>query len=149
MAESFSQGSGVSVHFKPDSTLPTIHSEKNGLKQVFINLMQNAVEAMPGGGNIYIETRPLAKRTGEETGDRSWDAVEISFRDDGPGIPEAVKTRLFEPFVTSKKGAHAGLGLSVAYNIIKDLRGDITCESGSNTGTTFTVALPVELKRAA
>jgi signal transduction histidine kinase len=79
----------------------------------------------------------------------AWDSVEITIRDEGPGIPDAIKSRLFEPFVTSKSGEHAGLGLSVAYNMINELKGTITCESGEKTGTTFKIVLPVGQKQNA
>ena len=69
--------------------------------------------------------------------------VEIIIRDDGPGIPNTIKSQLFEPFVTSKGEAHAGLGLSIVYNIVQELRGTITCESEEKKGTSFKIVLPI------
>jgi signal transduction histidine kinase len=126
--------------------LPPVFSEKNGLKQVVINIIKNAVEAMPRGGNLYINTEHLPKkiRDGMEKGlGPTFESVEVGIRDEGPGIPEQIKARLFEPYVTSKKGEHAGLGLSVAYRIVKELSGTLTCESEEGSGTTFRIVLPV------
>jgi len=68
--------------------------------------------------------------------------VEITIRDDGSGVPDSVKSKLFEPFVSSKGEGHAGLGLSIAYNIIRELNGTTSCESDETTGTTFKIILP-------
>jgi signal transduction histidine kinase/HD-like signal output (HDOD) protein len=143
--ESLMFNAKVKMHLDLKPLLPTIFSEKNTLKQVFINLIKNAVEAMPQGGNLHISTAYIPKRRMDGS-DRTLNekgSVEIRISDEGQGIPEAVKARLFEPFVTSKKGEHAGLGLSVAYSIIKELRGAITCDSGPEGGTTFKIVLPV------
>jgi signal transduction histidine kinase len=152
--ESLMRDAKVNVHLKLEPSLPTVSSAKNSLKQVFINLIKNAVEAMPQGGNLYIHTRRLGNKLQAQVkqdmeGAGAWDSVEITIRDEGPGIPDAIKSRLFEPFVTSKSGEHAGLGLSVAYNMINELKGTITCESGEKTGTTFKIVLPVGQKQNA
>jgi signal transduction histidine kinase len=120
-------------------------SEKNGLKQVFINLVRNAAEAMPRGGNIHISTRYVSNRLeGQLTQTMKKDPgqVEITIRDDGPGISDSVKSRLFEPFVSTKKDGHAGLGLSIAYSIVRQVQGNIVCESSDQPGTTFKITLP-------
>jgi signal transduction histidine kinase len=148
--ESLMRDAKINVHLKQEPSLPTVFSGKNGLKQVFINLIKNAVEAMPQGGNLYINTRRLGNKLQaqmQQDVSGALDSVEISIRDEGPGIPDAIKSRLFEPFVTSKRGEHAGLGLSVAYNIINQLKGAITCESGEKAGTTFKVVLPLRQKQ--
>jgi signal transduction histidine kinase/HD-like signal output (HDOD) protein len=150
--ESLMSNFKVNVQVKLEPSLPTIFSEKNGLKQVFINLIKNAVEAMPQGGNLYIQTRHISNafqdQLKHDVADAS-DSVEITIRDEGPGIPDSIRSRLFEPFVTSKSGEHTGLGLSVAHNIVKELKGAITCESSKTTGTVFTIVLPVGHKQAA
>lgn len=127
--------------------LPAVSAEKAGLKQVFINLIKNAAEAMQAGGNLSISTRHLpppvgARRVKSKEGFSGH--VEISFSDDGPGIPEGVKEKLFDPYVSSKKGEHAGLGLAVAYSIIKSFQGNITCDSVPDQGTVFKIELPVQ-----
>ena len=150
--ESLMRDAKINVHLKQEPSLPTVFSGKNSLKQVFINLIKNAVEAMPQGGNLYINTRRLGNKLQaqmQQDVSGALDSVEISIRDEGPGIPDAIKSRLFEPFVTSKRGEHAGLGLSVAYSIINQLKGTITCESGEKAGTTFKVVLPLRQKQKA
>ena len=106
------------------------------MKQVFINLIKNATEAMPNGGNIHIGTRYDFNEDKEEQ-------LEVTIRDDGPGIPDHIRSQLFSPFLTSKGNGHAGLGLTIVNNIIKELKGNVTCESISNVGTTFQVTLPI------
>lgn len=144
--ESLVKDSKVELQFDLERALPVVLAEKDGLKQVFINLIKNAAEAMAGGGNLQIQTRyvpqPLeAHPSGDDNGHRGY--VEITFSDDGPGIPDEIKAKLFEPYVSSKKGTHSGLGLSVAHNIIQSLKGKITCESHGDTGTEFKIELPV------
>jgi signal transduction histidine kinase len=129
-----------------DPSLPPVVTEKNSLKQIFINLIQNASEAMPHGGNLYISTRYDSKylEAKLEQGKRSdLGNVEIIIRDDGPGIPDSLKSQLFEPFITSKGEAHAGLGLSIVYNLVKGLKGTITCRSDTKNGTSFTIVFPL------
>ena len=124
-----------------------VMTDKNGLKQVLINFIKNAVEAMPGGGNIYVDTRVvsggLQMQTKDDTAGKP-QYVETTIRDDGSGIPDAIKSRLFEPFVTSKGEGHAGLGLSISHDIIRELDGTMSCQSDEMSGTTFTITLPAE-----
>jgi signal transduction histidine kinase len=139
--------SGIKAHLNLESSLPLVMTDRNGLKQVFINLIKNAVEAMPEGGNIYVDTRMTSDGLGGETeegaaGNRQY--VETTIRDDGSGIPDGIKSRLFEPFVTSKEEGHAGLGLSISYDIIKELDGTMSCKSDETNGTTFKITLPAE-----
>jgi putative nucleotidyltransferase with HDIG domain len=138
--------SGIKAHFTQEPDLPSIVSDKNGLKQVLINLIKNAVEAMPEGGNLYIQTQNVSD--GSEGGEEDEliekpAYAEISVRDEGPGIPEGMRSRLFEPFVSSKGAGHAGLGLSIAHSIVRELKGTITCERAGNKGTIFKVVLPI------
>lgn len=130
--EALWQKSRIRVHLGFEPKLPLLESDKNKLKQVVINLLRNASEAMPGGGNIHIESR---LEIGEP------ERIEIRVRDEGPGIPEEIQKRLFEPFVSSK--GHEGLGLSIAYSIVKELGGEITYETAKDAGTTFRVRIPV------
>ncbi len=134
----------INVHFTPDSSLHEIVTEKNGLKQVMINLLKNSTEAMPKGGNIYIETAPLVDKTKHLDGKplKSSEKVIITVADDGPGIPDEIMARLFEPCNTSKGEGHSGLGLSIVKSIINELKGQITCESKQGEGTRFMIILP-------
>jgi two-component system NtrC family sensor kinase len=120
--------------------LPRVQGDPQELQQVFINLINNAVAAMKGGGILRIKTRLNA------TGDR----VDVLIEDTGNGIPKKNQPRIFDPFFTTKKvGEGTGLGLSVSYGIIKKVGGDITFvsypadEYPEKHGTTFTVHLPV------
>ncbi|HWS99389.1 MAG TPA: PAS domain S-box protein [Pyrinomonadaceae bacterium] len=100
------------------------------LREVFVNLIVNAVDAMPDGGQLLIG----CERDGRE--------VRLRFSDSGTGMPEEVRERIFEPFYTTK-GAHGtGLGLAVSYGIIERHEGRITVESEVGRGTTFQIELP-------
>lgn len=145
--KSFSTASRIRFHLDLDPALPGLVTDRNGLKQVLINLLKNAIEAMKQGGNLYVRTKCLVTRDLEEMAvkreGKAEQYVEISVRDDGPGIPEAVRQRLFEPYVTTKGEGHSGLGLSVVHSIVKDLGGTIQCESAEGKGTTFVIRFPL------
>lgn len=118
--------------------LPLCHVDPNKMKQVFVNLIQNAVQAQPSGGRIY-----LAVDAGQQE-------IIIEIRDEGPGIPPEILPRIFEPFFTTKPDG-TGLGLSICHGIIKEHGGDIRVRSTpspeSGHGTTFRVTLPVAGQR--
>ena len=104
------------------------------LREVFVNLIVNAVDAMPKGGNLAISCR------------RNDTRLQLQFIDDGMGMPEDVRQKIFEPFF-STKGAHGtGLGLSVSYSIIERHEGTISVSSEEGTGTTFTIELPARVR---
>jgi signal transduction histidine kinase len=125
------ESSRIRLQLSLDPQVPPLESEKDRLKQVFLNLLKNAAEAMPSGGELGLETRLLP---GEPR------RVEVAVRDQGAGIAEQVRSRLFEPFVSTK--AQEGLGLSIAYGIVQGLGGAIRYETGAG-GTTFRVELPL------
>lgn len=133
----------IEAKFTPDKTAPNIISDKNGLKQVIINLIKNAVEAMASGGHLHIATKFIPNAHDKPTGTEEIrpGTLDIIVKDNGPGIPDDIRKRLFEPFVTSKTQGR-GLGLSIVHGIIRELNGTITCESSINVGTTFTINLP-------
>ena len=136
----------VQIHTNFGLNVPQIHSYRDGLKQVFFNLIKNAVEALNGQGNIYIDTENLpesTKSTHRLTGPLDRGRVRITVRDDGPGISPEIEARLFEPYLSTKGNGHSGIGLSVVYNMIKDLNGTISCRSELGEGATFTIILPV------
>jgi signal transduction histidine kinase len=130
--------SKISLHFDPETQLPPFKGAKYDINQVLINILKNAVEAMPGGGNIFI-------KTGFQPSNRNGaaDSIVISIRDDGPGIPDKIMTRLFEPGNTSKGSDNFGLGLSISKDVVKRYNGLISCESRLHEGTTFTIKLPI------
>ncbi|MEE9443943.1 MAG: ATP-binding protein [candidate division Zixibacteria bacterium] len=124
----------------PDN-IPTVMGNTGMLQQVFTNIIINALHAMENGGNLLITTRH-SPSLGEFSG-----AVEISFADDGVGIPAEIQKNIFEPFFTTKSiGQGTGLGLSVSYGIIREHGGEIKVDSIEDCGTTFTIILPLEKK---
>ena len=140
--------SKIEVQFFSDPSLPKIVSDENGLKQVFLNLIKNAAEAMPKGGTITIRTAPVEPADFDlGVVDRTFSGgIKVTVSDNGPGIPDQIMARLFEPFTTSKGAGHSGLGLSIVHSIIRELNGSITCESHKNVGTTFKIILPLSSK---
>jgi len=117
-------------------SLAAIDTEKDKLKQIIINLVKNAAEAMTEGGSITITTNNIVAR------DKVL-GVRIDVRDDGPGIPEKIKNNLFSPFMTTKNHGHSGLGLSVVHKTTQELGGTIECETTEEQGTCFTLSLPL------
>lgn len=136
--------SNIGIDLQLARDLPLVKADLNALRQVFVNLIKNAAEAMPTGGRLRIQTRSpgsqLAPATATNAVVPGW--VEIIVEDNGPGIPESLKSRIFEPYVSSKAGSHSGLGLSVVHGIIKDLNGNVSVESEAGHGTRFVVSLP-------
>jgi PAS domain S-box-containing protein len=114
-----------------DRTLPTILGDASTLHQVLMNLLTNAREAMPGGGQIRLETGP-AERPG-------W--IRLLVADTGAGIPAEEISKIFDPFFTTKRTG-TGLGLSVSYGIIQDHHGTVDVQSIPGRGTTFVLAFP-------
>lgn len=100
------------------------------LKEVLLNLVLNALDAMPNGGPLTITTRDGAR------------GVEMTVSDTGHGMPEEVRLRVFDPFFTTKEGHGTGLGLSVSYGVIRRHGGSIECESQPGRGSSFTITLP-------
>lgn len=113
-----------------DGPLP-VTGDAGQLQQVLINLMSNALGAMPEGGELQVTTRSAGEKA----------IVLVS--DSGPGIPARIRHRIFEPFFTTRPpGSGTGLGLSICYGIIREHQGDITVDSRPGSGTVFTVTLP-------
>jgi signal transduction histidine kinase/ActR/RegA family two-component response regulator len=122
------------VHIKFASRISTnayIMGDESELREVFINMIFNAVDAMPQGGTITLSA--------EEAGD----SVSISISDTGAGMSPEVRSRIFDPFFTTKGKAGLGLGLAVSYGIISRHEGTINVESEVGCGTTFCIALPM------
>jgi signal transduction histidine kinase/HD-like signal output (HDOD) protein len=137
LKKSVLEPSAISLHFAPDPQLPSLPANRGNLVQVFTNLLKNSIEAMPEGGNIFIQTA-FRKKT-RENGQGN---ILIEIRDDGPGIPDSVMQQLFEPGNSSKGPENFGLGLSISREIIQRYNGDIQCQTKVNEGTTFQIALP-------
>jgi len=119
---------------KLDPFLPFVRGNASQLKQVFMNIVVNAAEAMHGSGTLTITTSPAADRK----------TAFVEFTDTGEGIPEENLTRIFDPFFTTKEvGKGTGLGLATSYGIVEDHGGKIGVRSKVGEGTTFTIELPV------
>ncbi len=120
-----------------------IEADRGQLEQVLLNLVANARDAMPGGGRLTIETRAVSAADAERfrLAHGSWSMLEV--RDTGVGMSEAVRERVFEPFFTTKeRGKGTGLGLALAYAMLEQVRGVITCESEPGAGSTFRLFFP-------
>ena len=129
--------SEIIVSFDPGDNLPHIITSKDAIKQILINLLKNAAEAMNEGGSITVQTRQPVEdlANGKE-------AIEIVVADTGPGLPEAVMANLYSPFITTKRNGHSGLGLSIVHKTVKDLGGTLSHNSSPTDGTSFSILLP-------
>ena len=122
------------------SDLPPVHCDGAQIEQVLLALVMNAIDAMPGGGNLRLLTRNLPA-TGQ---------VEMQVRDNGTGIPADLLPQIFEPFVTTKEsGKGVGLGLAVSKGIVERHHGQIAVESEVGRGTCFHIFLPLDAAGAA
>lgn len=139
-------GERISLTLSCDPDLPPVWADKRQLEQVLMNLVVNARDAMPNGGEIRVETQNLILETPFERDRATVPAggyVVLRVHDTGTGIPEAKRSKVFEPFFTTKKaGEGTGLGLSTAYGIVKQTGGFIFVDSVVGEGTTFSVIIP-------
>ncbi|HKK91033.1 MAG TPA: HDOD domain-containing protein [Desulfobacteraceae bacterium] len=149
MKKSLLQPRGIEAAISPDTSLPRVKTDRNSIKQVFINLLKNAAEALDKGGKIDISTRFLNKSEKLLIDEKKKlpGSVEIVIQDNGPGMDPAIGERLFDPYVSSKGSGNSGLGLSIVQQIIRKLNGTITCTSKEPRGTCFTIILPVASAR--
>jgi signal transduction histidine kinase/DNA-binding response OmpR family regulator len=119
----------VTPHIKLARRLPQVLVVGDQIQQVFLNLILNAIEAMPGGGELFIEVQTTKKE------------VEVIIEDTGPGISAGERQRIFEPFVSTKEDG-MGLGLAVSYGIISAHGGSLELAPGRGRGACFRVTLP-------
>lgn len=126
---------GVRLRIEVPAEIPALRADVDRLEQVLINLINNAADAMPDGGELRIR----AEVSGSQ--------VLLSVGDTGMGIPEEDLKRIFDPFFSTKPGRGTGLGLSISYGIIRDHGGRIWAESRPRRGATFFVSLPAEVGR--
>lgn len=131
--------SNVTLNTDLHEDIPSLRLSPSEMQQVFLNLINNALDAMEKkGGTLTLRTR-LEEGTEERPG-----RVVVEFEDTGPGIPKANLQRIFDPFFTTKPvGKGTGLGLSICYGIVKKLGGEIEVQSGAGQGATFRILLPV------
>ncbi|WP_176955843.1 ATP-binding protein [Catalinimonas alkaloidigena] len=122
----------IEVH-RDYGVLPLVECLPGKLNQVFMNIINNSLQAIEGKGNLWLHTQ------------QKGNAVEIRIRDDGPGMSEDVKRRIFEPFFTTKDvGQGTGLGLSISFGVMERHQGRIEVESTPGKGTEFIITLPVQ-----
>ncbi len=139
---------GIEIQLNLADDLPRVLVVHSQLQQVLLNLILNAMEAMPDGGKITIQTSQFDTVA---TGSRKSRAktkpagVEILVRDTGPGVPAGDRERIFEPFISTKENG-IGLGLSVSYGIIQAHGGTLSLLPGEEQGACFRIALPEEKK---
>ena len=125
--------SNVDINVNLQENLPTLHVSQTELQQVFLNLINNALDAMEKTGGTLNVSSELEE-----------DYIVVQVADNGPGIPAANIVRIFDPFFTTKPvGKGTGLGLSICYGIIKKMGGDIIVKSTMEVGTTFHVKIPI------
>jgi signal transduction histidine kinase len=128
--------SKVKHHVTSAAHLPPVSVDAPQIQQVLINLYINAIQAMPHGGDLFIEVGQ----------DREQDQVSVTVRDTGTGIDQEILPYIFDPFFTTKSTKGTGLGLSVSYGIIRQHHGEIAVESQEGQGTTFIIKIPAKGK---
>ncbi len=135
----------ITIRSKYQEDVWVVDVDRGQIDQVLMNLLVNALQAMPGGGDVYLETENVTldeiyvKPFNVESGNY----VKVSITDTGVGMDEATRTRIFDPFFTTKEmGRGMGLGLASAYGIIKNHGGFINVYSEKGEGTTFNIYLP-------
>jgi two-component system NtrC family sensor kinase len=133
LAQHQMSSAGVTFSNELPTTMPPVKAAFGQLKQVFLNLFHNALQAMPGGGVLSVRAGFLDQ-----------ERVEITVADQGVGIPPENLAHVFDPFFTTREGsAGTGLGLSLAYSIMKQFGGEIRVESAVGKGTTVHLTLPL------
>jgi two-component system NtrC family sensor kinase len=126
------QRCAIELDLAPD--LPQVNIDVNKMKQVYLNLLMNSLQAINARGTVCIRTRYLKDSS----------QVRLIFQDNGSGIAPEIIDRIFDPFFSTKKtGEGTGLGLSVSYGIIKEHGGEIQAESEPGQWTRFTIELPL------
>ncbi len=136
----------INLRTSLDKGVPEIKMDGNGLKQILINLVKNAAEAMGDGGDVHITTRllPGSAKVFIDEKQKMPGFVEIRIEDTGPGISPKIRERLFEPYNSSKNNSsNSGLGLAIVHSIVKEMQGRITCDPRDGGGTIFSIYLPL------
>ncbi len=125
----------IEILFEPDPDLPEIETDPDCIRQILLNLIGNAADALQDRGTITVAVRAEKEEDGEQ-------AVLLTVTDTGPGIPASLLPSLFDAGTSTKGGGHSGLGLAIVRKITRRLGGTITCSS-SEKGTIFSVSLPL------
>jgi two-component system NtrC family sensor kinase len=128
---------GIHVDLDFGDSIPIIESDRGQLQQIFLNLVNNAIDAIGKDGKVIIKTRA-----------RDQNSIQVDVIDNGKGITQDIISHIFEPFFTTKDSVEkkgTGLGLFITYGIIKKLGGQISVRSSEGVGTTFSVILPIKI----
>ena len=133
--ESLFSSCGITLIKSLEANLSPVNGDRDSLKQILFNIWKNGSEAMPEGGHFIISTR------GDIIKDKQH-YIEIHLSDSGPGIPQEVMERLFQPLPTNRRPGHSGIGLSIVASLVKRLGGQISCQSQAGKGTNFIILLP-------
>jgi putative nucleotidyltransferase with HDIG domain len=124
----------IQISLDLDENIESLQTNANALKQIYTNLIKNAVEALPANGQLMVYTQDSVNVDGKQH-------IELSVADDGPGIDPDILPQLFSPVESTKGDDHAGLGLTIVKNLVNELHGSISCRS-SDKGTSFHILLP-------
>jgi two-component system, NtrC family, sensor kinase len=125
----------ITIQTNLDSSIPPVLADADQMRQVVLNIILNAADAMPQGGEIRLRSLFEAKTN----------QVKLRISDTGPGIPVDIQDKLFEPFFTTKKTG-TGLGLAIAYGIMERHKGSLKIESALGHGTTIIMSLSTDVK---
>ena len=137
-------GSRIRVKLALAPDLPVVEGDSGEIEQALVNLILNAVDAMPNGGEISLSTELKKRETHSRSGEKSGWFVLVTVADTGVGIPEEIQPKIFKPFFTTKPEKHGtGLGLASVYGIVQHHEGEIKVHSVLGEGTRFTIYLPV------
>ena len=124
--------SGIRTKLELQKGLPPVYMDENKIREVFVNLLSNAIHATSTGGMVFLRSKLSP----------SGDLVVLEVEDTGKGIPAELLEHIFDPFFSTKGTEGTGLGLSISYGIIKKHKGTIKVKSKAGAGTTFTIELP-------
>lgn len=130
---------GVALTRELQRDLPAVMGDAGQLEQAFLNVILNAMEAMPGGGELALRTALLPAGRGRGAADR----VAVEFKDTGPGMPEAHQRLAFTSLLSTTKAKGTGIGLAIVGRIVEAHHGKVTIRSRKGKGTTLCIALPV------
>jgi two-component system NtrC family sensor kinase len=129
---------GINFELQLGESLPVIESDRGQLQQIFLNLLNNAIDAIDKDGKITIATKK-----------RDQNSIQVDVIDTGKGMPPEIISHIFEPFFTTKDHGEkkgTGLGLFITYGLVKKLGGIISVQSSVGAGTTFSIILPIKIK---
>lgn len=136
-------GSNIKAHFDVAPDLLPIHADKGQISHVLANLIINAKQAMPNGGNLFIAAENVVGGPEHSAITQRSDWVRLTIRDEGIGMTEKVREKIFDPYFTTKQSG-SGLGLAIVHSIITKHKARIQVDSTPDVGTTFTLYLPAD-----